>query len=98
MNFKIQNLKKDQYWVDEFIKNGNQVNFVNGILPNLYTKYFKLFLPVGLKNKNGILEQIRYKELAEKAELKFNKSFSFTNLVKKYGGLPSNFEILKLKM
>lgn len=97
MKFNIKNLNKEKYWVDEYVENGKDINFTDGLLPNLYSNYFKLFLPVGLENKNNIIEQITYKELAKKADVEFNNSFSFTDLIEKFGGLPSNFVILKEK-
>lgn len=95
--FNIQPRNVEEYWVDQYIGDNLGVNYINGILPNLYSNYFKLFLPIGLKDKDGFVKQIKYVDLARKVELEFTNSFSFTSLLEKFNGLPSNFEILKEK-
>lgn len=92
----IEKVENPINWIDELIDENNKPNYVNGLLPNIYTNYFKFYFPVGLKNQadNTSIPK-SYAELANMAGLDYTNSFSYMNLVKKFGGIPSNFIILK---
>ncbi len=81
-------------WIDNHILKDSKVNYVNRIIPNLYSHYFKFYFPVGLIEDEEPVQKT-YNKIAEIAELDFAKNFSFTNLIKKYKGLPENFVIMK---
>lgn len=95
-NFKIEQLENPINWIDEMIDENSKPNYVNGLLPNVYTNYFKLYFPVGLTNATDNTSIPKtYKEIASIANLDYASNFSYMNLVKKFGGIPSNFVIIK---
>lgn len=92
----IQYINDPVNWIDELLDENIKSNYVNGVLPNIYAHYFKLYLPIGLvEESENEPTQLTYKELALRAELDYTSNFSYTNLATKFGGIPSNFEVIK---
>ncbi len=98
-SLNIEYLNDSSNWIDESLVKKGRPNYPNGLFPNVYTNYFKLYFPVGLvtDEKDGHVIHLTYKELANRTDLNFTSNFSYASLIKKFDGLPSNFVVLKEK-
>ncbi len=93
---KIINDTSEINWVDKSVNLDSSADKVDFIIPNIFDRYFKLFLPIGIQNEESKTEnQITYRQLAELAELKYNKSFSIIDIEEKFGGIPEDLTFKK---
>ncbi len=88
---KILNDTSEIKWIDNSVNQDSSADKVDFIIPNIFDRYFKLFLPIGIHDEESKNEnQITYRQLAELAELKYNKSFSIIDIEEKFGGIPED--------
>jgi hypothetical protein len=95
MNFKISYDTKNAAWIDKMLAEDKAVNIVEGIIPAGFERYIKVFFPVGILLENDNIQSKTYKEIASLAYLPYSNSFSYTDLTMKFGGIPSDFIVLK---
>lgn len=93
---KIINDNSEINWVNKSVNLTSSLDKVESVIPNIFDRYFKLFLPIGIREEESKTEnQITYRQVAELAELKYNKSFSIIDIDEKCGGIPENLTFKK---